>query len=89
MDYFITAKEEVLREVAASITAKIIRYMIDNNIKIDHKNPMSILLDAVDDLSDSLIENPDYKMEELEKVSAKFSFARDYIDEIIRKNERQ
>ncbi|MDE6087926.1 MAG: hypothetical protein K2G25_06015 [Oscillospiraceae bacterium] len=86
MDYFITAKEEVLREVASSIIAKIIRYMIDNDIKIDHKNPMSILLDAVDDLSDSLIENPDYSMEDLEKISAKLNFARDYINEVAKAN---
>lgn len=55
MDYFVTVREEVLREVASSVIAKITKYMIENNISTDHKNPISVMLDKVYDLSDSLI----------------------------------
>lgn len=85
MNYFITAKEEVLREVAASVSAQISKYMINNHIEIDHKNAMSVMLDQVDDLSDSLIER-DNTMEDLEKVSSKLAFARDYINKMVQAN---
>ena len=86
MDYFVTVREEVLREVASSVIAKITKYMIENNISTDHKNAISVMLDKVYDLSDSLIEHPDYGMDDLEKISAKLSFAKEYIDEMIECN---
>ena len=86
MDYFVTVREEVLREVASSVIAKITKYMIENNISTDHKNPISVMLDKVYDLSDSLIEHPDYGMDDLEKISVKLSFAKEYIDEMIECN---
>ena len=86
MDYFITAKEEVLRETAASIIARITRYMIDNNIKSDHKNPISLMLDQLDELSDSIIKEPNHSLEDLEKISAELKFAREYIDEVVAAN---
>ena len=86
MDYFVTVREEVLREVASSVIAKITKHMIENNISTDHKNPISVMLDKVYDLSDSLIEHPDYGMDDLEKISAKLSFAKEYIDEMIECN---
>jgi hypothetical protein len=85
MNYFITAKEEVLREVAASVSAKISNYMINNHIEIDHKNAISVMLDQVEDLSDSLIER-DNSMEDLAKVSAKLAFAKDYIEKMVQAN---
>ncbi|MBR3536255.1 MAG: hypothetical protein IKN85_10565 [Oscillospiraceae bacterium] len=85
MNYFITAKEEVLREVAASVNAKIINYMIENHIETDHKNAISVMLDQVYALSESLIEK-DNTMEDLEKVSAKLAFARDYIEKMVQTN---
>ena len=86
MDYFVTVREEVLREVASSVIATITKYMIENNISTDHKNPISVMLDKVYDLSDSLIEHPDYGMDDLEKISAKLSFAKEYIDEMVECN---
>ena len=86
MDYFITAREEVLREVAASVEAKIIRYMMSKDMEDDLKNPIEILLNMVSSLSRSLIQNPDYTMEDLEKTSAKLAFARDYINEVAKAN---
>ena len=86
MDYFITAKKEILRESAASVKAKIIHYMISKNMEDDPTNPIEILLNMVSSLSRSLIQNPDYTMEDLEKVSAKLDFAEDYIDEVAKAN---
>ena len=86
MDYFITAKEEVLREVAASVKAKIINYMRIKNIDNDPSNPLEVLLSMVGSISRSLIQNPDFTMEDLEKISAKLSLANDYIDEVIEVN---
>ncbi|MBP3854043.1 MAG: hypothetical protein IK990_00335 [Ruminiclostridium sp.] len=87
MDYFITAKEEVLREVAASVKAKIINYMRIKNIDNDPSNPLEVLLSMVGSISRSLIQNPDFTMEDLEKISAKLSLANDYIDEVIEVND--
>ena len=86
MNYFITSEKEVLREVASSIIAKITRYMIAHNIETDHKNPISIMLDQVDEISDSLIGNTNNTMEDLEKVNTKLIFARNYIDEVVKAN---
>lgn len=87
MDYFITAKEEVLREVAASVKAKIINYMRIKNIDNDPSNPLEVLLSMVGSISRSLIQNPDFTMEDLEKISAKLSLANDYINEVIEVND--
>lgn len=86
MDYFITAREEVLREVAASIIANLSRYMVFNNIESDHRNPISLLLDKIYEISDSIISEPDHTMDDLEKISAKLSFAREYVDEVVSVN---
>ena len=74
--------EETLNVLNDEIT----KYMIENNISTDHKNPISVMLDKVYDLSDSLIEHPDYGMDDLEKISAKLSFAKEYIDEMVECN---
>ena len=86
MDYFITAKEEVLRETAASVKAKIINYMRVKNMTEDPSAPLDILLKKVGSLSRNLIQNPNNTLEDLEKISAELKFAREYIDEVVAAN---
>lgn len=86
MDYFITAKEEVLRETAASVKAKIINYMRVKNMAEDPSAPLDILLKKVGSLSRNLIQNPNNTLEDLEKISAELKFAREYIDEVVAAN---
>jgi len=82
-DYFITAKEEVLREVGSIIMADILKYMVDHNIEChDSKNPISILCKKVSEMSDALVQNVYHTMEELEMVSAQFKFIKEYFGEI-------
>lgn len=78
MDYFVTEKKEVLREVAASITAEILKYMIKHGIANDENHPLYILCQMINDLSDSIIGDMDLTIDDLEKIKAKFHFARDY-----------
>lgn len=86
MDYFTTLKIEVMTEVAASIIATITRYVISKNIQDDEKHPLNILERMIYNIKDSLIGN-DYTMEELKLIQAKFEFARDYANEVIKNNE--
>lgn len=86
MDYFITAREEVLREVAASIMANIINYMRIKGMKEDPSDPLEILLRKVNTISNTLISEPNHTMDDLEKISAKLSFAREYVDEVVSVN---
>ena len=57
------------------------------NIDNDPSNPLEVLLSMVGSISRSLIQNPDFTMEDLEKISAKLSLANDYIDEVIEVND--
>lgn len=87
MDYFVTLEKEVMSEVAASIEATIINYMVKKGIKGEEENnPIVILLDKVQILKDSLIGN-NYTLDELKLIQAKFDFARDYINEVKSVNE--
>lgn len=87
MDYFVTLEKEVMSEVAASIEATIINYMVAHGIKGENTtHPIVILLHNVHRLKDSLIGN-DYTMDELKLIQAKFEFARDYINEVDSANE--
>ncbi len=82
-DYFITAKEEVLREVSSNLMADIIKYMVDNDIECnDIKNPISILCKKVSDIGDALIQNVYHTMEELDGVAAQLKFIKEYFGEI-------
>lgn len=85
MDYFITLEIEVMTEVAASIEATISRYVIAKNIQDDENHPLNILESMVFDLKHSLV-CKDYTMEELNLIKAKFEFARDYANEVIKNN---
>ena len=85
MDYFITLEIEVMTEVAASIEAIISRYVIAKNIQDDENHPLNILESMVFDLKHSLV-CKDYTMEELNLIKAKFEFARDYANEVIKNN---
>lgn len=87
MDYFLTEKKEVLREIAAGITAEILKYMIKHGIANDENHPLYILCQMINNLSDSIIGNPDLTIDDLEQVKAKFHFARDYAREVMNSNE--
>lgn len=87
MDYFITLEKEVMSEVAASIEATIINYMVKHNINGETtSDPIVVLLHNVHRIKDSLI-GKEYNMDELKLIQAKFEFARDYINEVINANE--
>ncbi len=86
MDYFITLEKEVMSEVAAEIYATITRYMITKNIQDDEKHPLNILAHMVFQIKENLI-GKEYTMEELKLIQAKFEFARDYANEVIKNNE--
>ena len=86
MDYFNTLEIEVMTEVAASIEATISRYVIEKHLEDDAKNPLNILESMIFDLKHSLV-CKDYTIEELSLIKAKFEFARDYANEVIKNNE--
>ncbi|MBQ6252456.1 helix-turn-helix domain-containing protein [Ruminococcus sp.] len=86
MDYFNTLEIEVMTEVAASIEATISRFVIAKNIQDDEKHPLNILESMIFDLKHSLV-CKDYTMEELNLIKAKFEFAREYANEVIKNNE--
>lgn len=86
MDYFITLEKEVMSEVAAEIYATITRYMIAKNIQDDEKHPLNILGHMIFKIKENLI-GKEYTMEELKLIQAKFEFARDYANEVIKNNE--
>lgn len=86
MDYFITLEKEVMSEVAAEIYATITRYTIAKNIQDDEKHPLNILGHMVFQIKENLI-GKEYTMEELKLIQAKFEFARDYANEVIKNNE--
>ena len=86
LDYFNTLEIEVMTEVAASIYADITRYVLKNNLQKDEQNPLNVLRHMVFRLKDALIKR-DYTMDELKQIKAKFEFAREYIDEVIKQNE--
>lgn len=86
MDYFITLEKEVMSEVAAEIYATITRYMIAKNIQDDEKHPLNILGHMIFQIKENLI-GKEYTMEELKLIQAKFEFARDYANEVIKNNE--
>ena len=88
-EYFITLEKEVLSEVAASIEASIINYMVAHNIKGENAtNPIVILLHNVHCLKDNLI-GYDYTMDELRLIQAKLIFARDFINKVEELNGRE
>lgn len=78
MDYFVTEKKEVIREVAASITAELLKYMAKYGIANDERHPLYILCRMVNELSDSIIGDTNLTIDDLERVTAKLHFARDY-----------
>ena len=86
MDYFITLEKEVMSEVAAEIYATITRYTIAKNIQDDEKHPLNILGHMIFQIKENLI-GKEYTMEELKLIQAKFEFARDYANEVIKNNE--
>ena len=86
MDYFITLEKEVMSEVAAEIYATITRYTIAKNIQDDEKDPLNILGHMIFQIKENLI-GKEYTMEELKLIQAKFEFARDYANEVIKNNE--
>ncbi len=80
--YFLTLEKEVLREMTASIKASITHYLMKNEISIDNvKEPMRVLLNKVNKMSNSLIEK-DYTMEELEQIKIKLQFIKEFTDEV-------
>ena len=87
MDYFITLEIEVMTEVAAEIHATITRYVIAKNIQEDEKHPLNILRHMIFKMKENLIGSKEYTMEELKLIQAKFEFARDYANEVIKNDE--
>ena len=87
MDYFITLEIEVMTEVAAEIHATITRYVIAKNIQEDEKHPLNILRHMIFKMKENLTGSKEYTMEELKLIQAKFEFARDYANEVIKNDE--
>ena len=87
MDYFITLEIEVMTEVAAEIHATITRYVIAKNIQEDEKHPLNILRHMIFKMKEDLTGSKEYTMEELKLIQAKFEFARDYANEVIKNDE--
>ena len=86
LDYYNTLEIEVMSEVAASIYATITRYMLKKKRQDDEQDPLNILRHMVFRLKNSLLER-DYTMDELKLIKAKFEFAREYANEVIKQNE--
>ncbi len=84
--YNITSEIEVMREVNSSTLAVLTKYLIKHKIDDNSNHPIQILTDMICDLNDSLITG-DYTMNELILLQEKFKFAREYIQEVIKKDE--
>ena len=72
--------------VSKTTTVLNIAYMIAKNIQDDEKHPLNILGHMIFQIKENLI-GKEYTMEELKLIQAKFEFARDYANEVIKNNE--